>query len=100
LIDTRPHGHWKTATFVPGLREDGLVAPAMFDGAINSELFLAYIEQILVPTLRPNEIVLMDDLASHNRPAVRQAIEAAGATVRFLLAYSPDLNPISRCSPS
>ena len=94
LIDTSPHGHWKTSTFIAGLREDGLIAPAVFDGAINGELFLAYVEQILVPTLRPDDIVMMDNLASHKRPVVRQAIEAAGATVRFLPAYSPDLNPI------
>lgn len=96
LVDSSPHGHWKTSTFIAGLREDGLIAPAVFDGAINGELFLAYIEQVLVPTLRPDDIVLMDNLASHKRPAVRQAIEAAGATVRFLPAYSPDLNPIEQ----
>ena len=96
LVDTSPHGHWKTSTFIAGLREDGLVAPAVFDGAINGELFLAYVEQVLVPTLRPDDIVLMDNLAAHKRPAVRQAIEAAGAAVRFLPAYSPDLNPIEQ----
>jgi len=96
LVDTSPHGHWKTSTFIAGLREDGLVAPAVFDGAINGELFLAYIEQVLVPTLRPDDIVLMDNLAAHKRPAVRQAIEAAGAAVRLLPAYSPDLNPIEQ----
>ncbi len=96
LVDTSPHGHWKTSTFIAGLREDGLIAPAVFDGAIIGELFLAYVEQVLVPTLRSDDIVVMDNRASHKRPAVRQAIEAAGATVRFLPAYSPDLNPIEQ----
>ena len=96
MVDPSPHGHWKTSTFIAGLREDGLIAPAVFDGAINGDLFLAYVEQILTPTLRPDDIVMMDNLASHKRPAVREAIEAAGATVRFLTAYSPDLNPIEQ----
>ena len=96
LIDTSPHGHWKTSTFIAGLREDGLVAPAVFDGAINADLFLAYVEQVLVPTLTPDDIVVMDNLSSHKKPAVRQAIEAAGATLKFLPAYSPDLNPIEQ----
>jgi transposase len=96
LIDTSPHGHWKTSTFIAGLREDGLIAPAVFDGAINADLFQAYVEQVLVPTLRPDDIVVMDNLSSHKKPAVRQAIEQAGASVRFLPAYSPDLNPIEQ----
>jgi transposase len=96
LIDTSPHGHWKTSTFIAGLREDGLVAPAVFDGAINGDLFLAYVEQVLVPALTPDDIVVMDNLSSHKKPAVRQAIEAAGASVRFLPPYSPDLNPIEQ----
>ena len=96
LIDTTPHGHWKTSTFIAGLREGGLVAPAVFDGAINGDLFLAYVEQVLVPTLTPDDVVVMDNLSSHKKPAVRQAIEDAGASVRFLPAYSPDLNPIEQ----
>jgi transposase len=96
LIDTSPHGHWKTSTFIAGLRADGMVAPAVFDGAINADLFLAYVEQVLVPTLTPDDIVVMDNLSSHKKPAVRQAIEQAGASVRFLPAYSPDLNPIEQ----
>jgi transposase len=96
LIDTTPHGHWKTSTFIAALREDGLVAPAVFDGAINANLFLCYVEQVLVPTLRAGDIVVMDNLSSHKKPAVRQAIEAAGATLLFLPAYSPDLNPIEQ----
>jgi transposase len=73
-----------------------MVAPAVFDGAINADLFLAYVEQVLVPTLTPDDIVVMDNLSSHKKPAVRQAIEQAGASVRFLPAYSPDLNPIEQ----
>lgn len=96
LIDTRPHGHWKTSTFIAGLRADGLVAPMICDGAVNGDLFLDYVEQVLVPTLTPGDIVVMDNLSSHKRPAVRQAIEAAGASLRFLPAYSPDLNPIEQ----
>jgi transposase len=96
LIDTTPHGHWKTSTFIAALREDGLVAPAVFDGAINGELFLAYVEQVLVPTLTADHVVMMDNLSSHKKPAVRQAIEATGAILKFLPAYSPDLNPIEQ----
>ena len=96
LIDATPHGHWKTSTFIAGLRQDGLVAPAVFDGAINGDLFLAYVQQVLVPTLRAGDIVIMDNLSSHKTPAVRHAIEASGATLRFLPAYSPDLNPIEQ----
>jgi transposase len=96
LIDASPHGHWKTSTFIAGLRADGLVAPAVFDGAINGDLFLDYVEQVLVPNLTPGDIVVMDNLSSHKKPAVRQAIEDAGASLRFLPAYSPDLNPIEQ----
>lgn len=94
LIDRTPHGHWKTSTFVAGLRADGLVAPGVFDGAINGELFLAWVEQMLVPVLRAGDIVVMDNLSSHKGAAVRTAIEAAGAQLMFLPPYSPDLNPI------
>jgi transposase len=96
LIDTTPQGHWKTSTFIAALTEDGLVAPGVFDGAINGELFLAYIEQILVPTLKAGDIVIMDNLSSHKKAAVRRAIEDAGATLLFLPPYSPDLNPIEQ----
>jgi len=94
LVDTSPQGHWKTSTFIAGLRADGVVAPAVFDGAINGDLFLDYVEQVLVPTLTHGDIVVMDNLSSHKKPAVREAIEAAGAALRFLPPYSPDLNPI------
>jgi transposase len=94
LVDTVPHGHWKTSTFIGALRCDGLVAPAVFNGAINGELFLAYIEQVLVPTLKQGDTVIMDNLGSHKVAGVRQAIEAVGASLMFIPPYSPDLNPI------
>ena len=94
LVDKTPHGHWKTSTFVAGLRCDGVIAPAVFDGPINGDLFLAYVEQVLVPTLRAGDTVIIDNLSSHKLAGVRDAIEAAGATLLFLPAYSPDLNPI------
>jgi transposase len=94
LIDRTPHGHWKTSSFIAGLRVDGLVAPCVFDGAINGELFRSYVEQALVPTLTKDDIVMMDNVGCHKVAGVREAIEAAGATLRFLPAYSPDLNPI------
>jgi transposase len=94
LVDRVPHGHWKISTFVAGLRQDGMVAPCVIDGAINGEMFLAYVEQVLVPALRPGDTVIMDNLSSHKIAGVRAAIEAAGATLLFLPPYSPDLNPI------
>jgi transposase len=94
LIGTVPCGHWKTTTFVAALRVDGLVAPMVIDGALDGDLFVAYVEQVLVPTLREGDIVLMDNLASHKRAEVRGAIEGAGCTLRYLPPYSPDLNPI------
>ena len=94
LVDRTPHGHWKTSTLVAGLRSDGVVAPVVFDGPINGISFRAYLEQALVPVLRAGDIVVMDNLSSHKVAGVREAIEAAGATVRYLPPYSPDLNPI------
>ena len=96
LVDATPHGHWNTSTFIAGLRQDGMIAPCVFKGAINGELFLAYIEQVLVPTLTRGDIVIMDNLSSHKVAGVRQAIEAAGASVLYLPSYSPDLNPIEQ----
>jgi len=96
LVDAVPHGHWNTSTFIAGLRCDGLVAPCVFDGAINGEAFLAYIEQVLVPTLRRGDIVVMDRLSSHKVAGVRKAIEGAGARLLYLPPYSPDLNPIEQ----
>jgi len=89
-----PHGHWKTTTFVAGLRLDGIAAPMVLDGPINRDAFQAYVDQVLVPDLRPGDVVLMDNLSSHKGPAVRRAIEAAGADLLYLPPYSPDFNPI------
>jgi transposase len=89
-----PHGHWKTTTFVAGLRLTGMVAPLVLDGPINREAFHAYVNQVLVPELAPGDIVVMDNLGSHTGPAVRDAIEAVGATLLYLPPYSPDFNPI------
>jgi len=94
LVAKVPHGHWKTTTFVAGIRVDGLSAPCVIDGPIDGETFLAYVEQILAPTLKPGDIVIMDNLSSHQVTGVRTAIEARGAVQRFLPPYSPDLNPI------
>ena len=96
LIAAVPHGHWKTTTFIGALRCDGLTAPLTIDGAANGELFLAYVEQILAPTLRPGDIVILDNLGSHKGQAVRRAIRAVGAKLFFLPPYSPDLNPIEQ----
>jgi transposase len=91
-----PHGHWKTMTFLAALRCDRIDAPFVIDGPINGEIFLAYVEKVLVPTLRPGDIVIIDNLGSHKGKAARQAIRAAGARLIFLPAYSPDLNPIEQ----
>jgi transposase len=96
LVMAVPHGHWKTTTFVAGLRADGLVAPVAVDGAINGELFAAYVRQQLVPALGPGDVVVMDNLSCHKRAGVREAIEAAGCRLLYLPAYSPDLNPIEQ----
>lgn len=91
-----PHGHWKTLTFLAALRNDCIDAPCVFDGPINGQLFTAYVEQFLVPTLKPGDIVILDNLASHKGKPVRDAIRAAGARLLFLPPYSPDLNPIEQ----
>ena len=91
-----PQGRWRTLTFLGALRCDQLTAPCVFDGPINGEKFRAYVEQILVPTLKPGDLVLMDNLNSHKVAGVRQAIEAAGAERRFLPPYSPDMDPIEQ----
>ena len=92
-----PAGRWRTLTFVGALCSGGLTAPCVFDGPINGVTFLAYVEQVLVPTLRRGDIVIMDNLGSHKGKAVRHAIQAAGARLWFLPPYSPDLNPIEQC---
>jgi transposase len=96
LVDAVPHGHWKTSTFIGALRCDAVTASGVFDGAINGELFLAYVEQILVPTLKRGDVVIMDNLRSHKVTGVREAIEAVGASLMFIPPYSPDLNPIEQ----
>ncbi len=89
-----PHGHWKTTTFTGALRLRGMTAPMVLDGPMNRVAFQTYVEQVLVPTLRPGEVVIMDNLPAHKGSEVRHAIEAAGAALRYLPPYSPDLNPI------
>jgi transposase len=96
LLAKVPHGHWKTLTFVAALRSDRVTAPCVIDGPINGNSFLAYVEQILVPTLHPGDIVIMDNLGSHKGQAVRRAIRTVGAKLFFLPPYSPDLNPIEQ----
>jgi transposase len=96
LVDKVPHGHWKTLTFLAALRCDAITAPFVLDGPINGEWFLAYVEQVLAPTLRPGDVVVMDNLGSHKGKAVRRAIRNAGAHLLFLPPYSPDLNPIEQ----
>jgi len=89
-----PHGHWKTTTFVGALRLSGMTAPMVLDGPMNGAWFLAYVQQVLAPTLKPGDVVIMDNLAAHKSAPVRDAIEAVGARLLFLPPYSPDLNPI------
>lgn len=91
-----PHGRWTTLTFIAALRHDRLDAPWLLDGPLNGERFLIYVEKVLVPTLRPGDIVIIDNLSSHRGMAVRRAIRAAGAKLFFLPKYSPDLNPIEQ----
>jgi len=96
LIDKVPQGRWKTATFLAALRQDRIDAPCLFDGPINGERFRAYVEQFLVPILKPGDVVILDNLGSHKGKAVRRAIRDVGARLVFLPKYSPDLNPIEQ----
>jgi transposase len=89
-----PHGHWQTTTVTGALRWHGMTAPMVLDGPMNGNAFLAYVEQVLAPTLRPGDVVIMDNLPAHKRSGVRVTIEAAGATLRYRPPYSPDFNPI------
>lgn len=89
-----PHGHWKTTTFTGALRLTGMTAPFVYDGAMNGTVFLAYVEQVLAPTLEPGDIVIMDNLPAHKAAGVREAIRRADARLLFLPPYSPDFNPI------
>lgn len=94
LVAKVPHGHWKTTTFVGALRATGFTAPLVVDGPMNGDLFLAYVQQQLVPTLRSGDTVILDNLSSHKKAGIREAVEAAGANLVYLPPYSPDLNPI------
>jgi transposase len=96
LIAKAPHGHWRTLTVIAALRRNELTAPCVIDGPINGRSFLAYVEQVLAPLLKPGDIVVMDNLGSHKGRAVRAAIRAVGAHLFFLPPYSPDLNPIEQ----
>jgi transposase len=96
VIGRVPWGHWKVLTFVAGLRQDGITAPFVIDRAMNRAIFVEYLRQCLVPTLKPGDIVVMDNLPAHKGAIVQQIIEAAGAELRYLPAYSPDLNPIEQ----
>lgn len=89
-----PHGHWKTTTFTGALRLTGMTAPFVYDGAMNGNVFLAYVEQVLSPTLQTGDVIVMDNLPAHKAAGVRDAIERAGAKLMFLPPYSPDFNPI------
>jgi transposase len=91
-----PHGHWQTMTFLAALRHDRIDAPCVLDGPINAASFLAYVEQFLAPTLKPGDIVVMDNLSSHKSRAIRTALRTVGAKLLFLPPYSPDLNPIEQ----
>lgn len=96
LVAPVPHGHWMTTTFVAALRHNEITAPCVFDGPMDGASFLTYVEHFLAPALRQGDVVVMDNLASHKVAGVKEAIERAGATLRYLPAYSPDLNPIEQ----
>jgi transposase len=96
LVQKVPHGNWKTTTFIAALRYDRVTAPFVLEGAMNGEMFLAYVEQILAPTLNKCDIVFMDNVSVHKVAGVREAIEARGATLFYLPPYSPDFNPIEQ----
>ncbi len=94
LIDRSPHGHWKTSTLIAALGIEGVRCSTLVDGAVNADVFEAFVEQVLVPALRPGDVVVLDNLSSHKRARVREHVESAGAKLVFLPPYSPDLNPI------
>lgn len=96
LAGKAPYGHWNTMTFIAALRCDRVEAPWLIDGPINGDRFQLYVEKVLLPTLRDNDVVIADNLASHRRRAVRRAIRSVGARLIFLPKYSPDLNPIEQ----
>src|ERR1700674_5779352 len=94
LVGRVPHGHWKTITFVAAMRRNGMTAPCILNGSMTGQRFLAYVEQCLAPTLKRKDVVVIDNLSAHKVSGIREAIEARGATLRYLPQYSPDLNPI------
>ena len=96
LVDAAPYGHWKTTTFVAGLKASGIIAPFVLEGPINGEVFRAYVEQMLAPSLEPGDVVVLDNLPAHKVAGVAEAIRAAGASLLPLPSYSPDLNPIEQ----
>jgi transposase len=96
LVAAVPHGHWRTTTFIAGLRQSGVVAPLVLDGPITGPAFRAYVEQFLAPSLAPGDVVVLDNLAAHKVNGVRRAVAAAGASLLYLPPYSPDLNPIEQ----
>ena len=96
LVAAVPHGHWTTTTFVAGLRQEGITAPLVIKGAMTGAIFRAWVEQALAPTLRPGDVVVMDNLRCHKVAGVREAIEARAAKLSYLPPYSPDLNPIEK----
>ena len=96
LVAAVPHGHWRTTTFIAGLRRTGIVAPLVLDGPMTGTAFCAYVEQFLAPALAPGDVVVLDNLAAHKAAGVRKAITATGASILYLPPYSPDLNPIEQ----
>ena len=96
LVAAVPHGHWRTTTFIAGLRQSGVIAPLVLDGPMTGAAFRAYIEQALAPALKPGDVVVMDNLAAHKVAGIEEAIAAAGASLLYLPPYSPDLNPIEQ----
>ena len=96
LIDKTPHGHWQTTTLIAALGLEGIRCSTVVDGAVNGDVFEAFVEQVLVPQLKPGDIVVMDNLSSHKVAGVREAIESVGASVWYLPPYSPDMNPIEK----
>lgn len=93
-VDYAPYGHWHTNTFIAGLRHDRIDAPILFDGAMNASTFLSYVQEVLIPTLKPGDLVICDNLSSHKSPSVRESLQAVGADIKYLPPYSPDMNPI------
>jgi transposase len=96
LVAAVPYGHWKTTTFIAGLRASGVIAPLVLDGPMTGPAFRAYAEQFLAPALKPGDVVVLDNLSAHKVDGVRQAIVRAGASILYLPPYSPDLNPIEQ----